>query len=287
MNGRPDALQPEALAGRMLYEPLGDLLRASGDRLPSLARLNGLIGAHRTAPVNGQGLPVRFVPPGHQDVPYEHAVFSTGEVATRADNWHDYFNALVWAIFPRAKAALNARHMHELTRAKADGSRARGAVRDALTQFDECGMVVVGDSPELLDALARHQWDAVLWGARKRLMRATRFVLFGHASYDQLRAPFNGLCAKVLYLAAPGDVLARPLSTLLRSLDDWLAGFFGDVRASLSPAAFAPLPLLGIPGVVQDSALRSYYADTRQFRPLGDRAPVPVHHWSGELAEAL
>ena len=102
MNGRPDYLQPAALADRALYAPLSGLLRATGDRLPSLVQLNGLIEAHAAGLTSGQGASVRFVPPGRKDLPYEHAVFASGEVATRSDNWHDYFNALVWAAFPRA-----------------------------------------------------------------------------------------------------------------------------------------------------------------------------------------
>ncbi|TGT79046.1 DUF3025 domain-containing protein, partial [Mesorhizobium sp. M8A.F.Ca.ET.161.01.1.1] len=30
-----------------------------------------------------------------------------GRIATRADNWHDLFNALVWAAYPQLKRALN------------------------------------------------------------------------------------------------------------------------------------------------------------------------------------
>ena len=287
MNGRPDYLQPAALADRALYAPLSGLLRATGDRLPSLVQLNGLIEAHAAGLTSGQGASVRFVPPGRKDLPYEHAVFASGEVATRSDNWHDYFNALVWAAFPRAKAALNARHMHELGRAKLAGASARGAVRDALTQFDECGMVVVGTAPGLFRALAQHQWETVLWTARKRLMSSSRFLLFGHASYDQLRTPFGGLCAKALYLVVPKTIFQRPFEVLMAHVDAWLAQLFGDTSTALAPSAFAPLPLLGIPGVARENAVRAYYADARQFRPLGRRTPAPVHLWSGAAVEAL
>ncbi|QID17026.1 DUF3025 domain-containing protein [Nitrogeniibacter mangrovi] len=286
MSAVPDYLQPAALARRPLYAPLATLLAACGERLPSLMQLNQAIGAAGEVR-SGRGVPVRFVAPGAHELPYEHAVFDASDVETRPDNWHDFFNALVWAAFPRAKAALNARHMHELTLARAMGRKGRGAVRDALTQFDECGLVVLGACPELLEALTRHAWAEVFWHSRAALLDSTRFILFGHASYDQLRTPFPGLCAKALYLSVPEPVVRAPVETQVALVDTWLARYLGTVDDALSPRRFAPLPLLGIPDVVRENARRGYYADAAQFRPLGDRAPVPVHDWRPRLVEAL
>jgi len=287
MSSVPDSLRPLALAAQPLYAPLADVLIASGDRLPSLMRLNQIVSQAAGVVRSGQGAPVAFVAPGAQHQAYEHAVFSTGEVATRPDNWHDYFNALVWACFPRAKAALNARHMHELALARAIGKKGRGMVRDALTQFDECGMVVLGAAPELLEGLAQHAWADVFWQSRPALQASTRFILFGHASYDQLREPFPGLCAKALYLAVPASVIQAPVAEQVGLVDTWLAHYLGNIDSMLTPQAFAPLPLLGIPEVVMDNARRDYYADVAQFRPLGTRTPVPVHGWRPRLVEAL
>ena len=55
-------------------------------------------------------------PPGRCCVSFRHRttvsatrrVLPRGEVETRPDNWHDWFNGLVWLTFPRAKAALSA-----------------------------------------------------------------------------------------------------------------------------------------------------------------------------------
>ena len=283
----PDYLTPAALAARPLYAPLAPLLRDSGDRLPALAQLNRIVHAHTPGLCSGQGVPLRFVPPGERESLYEHAVFADGDVATRADNWHDFFNALVWAAFPRAKAALNARHVTEIAQGNSARRRARGAVRDALTQFDECGMVVVGSERGPLEALARHEWLGALWHGGAQLMASARFVLFGHATYDLLRRPFPGLCAKTLYLVVPEDFMRQPSEDIVAAIDGWLADLLSDDDAVRSPAAFAPLPLLGIPGVVADSAVYDYYLDETQFRPRRGRPPVPVRYWSGEAVEAL
>jgi len=51
---------------------------------------------------------------------YEPRCYLKGEVPTRAHNWHDLFNALVWLTFPATKAVINARHYHALTDAMLD-----------------------------------------------------------------------------------------------------------------------------------------------------------------------
>src|SRR5438132_3342569 len=61
-----------------------------------------------------RGKALRFVPPREHDDRerryYEVRIAETGEVETRARNWHDLFNALVWVSFPAAKARINAQH---------------------------------------------------------------------------------------------------------------------------------------------------------------------------------
>ena len=276
MSDRPDYLIPSALAKWPLFAPLAPLLEASGDRLPGLMALNRLVAQCAPCLESASGEPLRFVAPPMAGADYEHAVFDRGQVATRADNWHDYFNALVWASFLRAKAALNARHMQEAALGGATRSRSRGPVRDALTQFDECGLLVLGADIGLLEALAHHDWLAAFWDARARLKASTRFILFGHASYDQMRTPFNGLCAKAIYVAVPEAVLAMPLDRQLAWADAWLAERVGAGEVLSAPRDLSALPLLGIPEVVRENAVRDFYLDTDQFRPLGARTPVAV-----------
>ena len=43
-----------------------------------------------------------------------------------------------------------------------------------------------------------------------------------------------------------------------------------------APRDLSALPLLGIPEVVRENAVRDFYLDTDQFRPLGARTPVAV-----------
>ncbi|MBT0962502.1 DUF3025 domain-containing protein [Denitromonas iodatirespirans] len=276
MSDRPDYLIPAALARWPLYAPLAPLLEASGERLPGLVALNRLVAEAAPALKSPSGEALRFVAPDGIGADYEQAVFDGGLVATRTDNWHDYFNALVWAVFPRTKAALNVRHMQEIALSGATRSRGRGPVRDALTQFDECGLLVIGTDASLLAALAGHDWRSAFWDARARLKATTRFLMFGHASYDQMRTPFNGLCAKALYVSVPESVLHMPLTGQLAWADAWLATEVAERGLLSATRDLSALPLLGIPGVVRENAVADFYHDASHFRPLGDRAPAAV-----------
>lgn len=248
-----------------LFLPLAPLLRQLPP-FPDAAALTALATVRGVCSADGR--PLRFVPPQDDGLGYEARIAERGEVETRPDNWHDWFNALVWLTFPRAKAALSARHAAELARHNeaADGRPARGGVRDAMTHFDECGAVVVAEDAELLDLLAAFRWRELFVERRPQVLAGLRVFIFGHATYEALLAPFRGLTAKcVLRPVAPGW-LAQPAAAQLAAIDDWLAADFAAGRHG-DPRALQPLPLLGLPGVVADSEDPAYYDDVWQFRP--------------------
>jgi hypothetical protein len=257
------------LAARPLFEPIAAWLRVfDGNALPDAAALNGALAMLAPPPQAASGISIRFIPPGKDAAGYEERVYALGEVETRADNWHDFFNALAWIAYPRTKRALNGRHHAALQAQRAAGSCARGAMRDAITQFDECGIVVASASPELAGLLRGHEWKRLFWTHRAELARDMRFFVFGHATWDQLRAPFVGLTAKAVFLEVDAAWLAQPLAQQVADVDRRIAEIFSRHDAYAKPRDFQPLPLLGIPGVVPENAAPSYYDDTRQFRPL-------------------
>jgi len=263
------------LARQPLFEPIAEWLgRFGGAALPALAALNALLEGRAVPPRAAGGTPIRFVPPGGFDGGYEERVFARGEVETRPDNWHDCFNALAWLAYPRTKRVLNGRHHAALVAQRAAGRRERGAVRDAVTQFDECGIVVAGADPILLDLLRGHAWKELFWQRRAQVARDLRFFVFGHATWDQLRAPFVGLTAKAVLLEVPADWPAQPLSQQIAAVDERLAEIFSRPEAYSRPRDLQPLPLLGIPGVVPHNAEPDYYDDTRQFRPPRKKSPA-------------
>ena len=270
-----DALAiPAAFAERRLFEPIAPwLARFNAPGVPSRAALDVLLAETAPAAHSGGGARIRFAAPGEDEAGYEARIFTTGEVPTREADWHDFFNALAWCAWPRTKAACNRLHLAELHARTAAGLPGRGPRRDALTQFDECGIVVVSTDAELLALLAAHEWEEALWTRRARLLQTTRFLVFGHGTWDQLRAPFVGLCAKALYRVVDPAWLALPAADALAETDAWLAAHLTANIDTLTPRSLSPLPLLGIPGVTADSECAAYYRDTRQFRPRRQATP--------------
>ncbi len=142
------------------------------------------------------GLALRFVPsaakgrrkrkkPAVAVIPYEDRVFHRREVPTRAESWHDFFNMLVWNLFPATKAALNERQIL---------GRAPGVVRtreqDRLAMFDEGGVVLFGEKP----------------------------VVFGHAIYEHaVTGGFTGNALPLLVEATDVPGADRELAAKIRA----------------------------------------------------------------------
>src|SRR5690349_5568359 len=127
------------------------------------------------------GLLLRLVCQGRKSAAfeekYEPRTYLRGELQVREDNWHDYFNVLVWLAFPDAKAAINARHYAALREQDAARAPNRGPAQDALTLFDEGGVIVISDDDELLACLREWRWKELFWGHRARLRARMRFYL--------------------------------------------------------------------------------------------------------------
>ena len=198
---------------------------------------------------------MRFVAPGEKDAYYEIRVHETGRVETRPDNLHDWFNALAWLAFPRTKARINALHAAEIPR---EGGR-RGRLRDLLTIFDEGGAIVRSDDAALLSLLETFQWKALFWENRAAVRERMKFVVLGHATLEQALEPRPGITCKAILIPARADADAAAYA--------WL----GALQPGASPRDLAPLPVLGYPGWLEQSA--GFYEDARYFRPQ----PVKSH----------
>lgn len=243
--------------------PLFAPLRPWLAQLPAEPDTHALAALAQGRPIlTENGREVRFVPPQADGLAYECRIWESGEVETRPDNWHDFFNALVWLTFPQTKIALSASHVRAMTPAGA----ARGNVRDALTHFDECGIAVLSSQPELLDLVRNFQWKTLFVARRAEVIRDMRFIVFGHATYEALLRPFRGLTAKAVLYDVSEDWLSQSVATQVAALDQRLAVDLASGRYQ-RPRDFQPLPLLGIPGLVPDNEDPAYYDDTRQFRP--------------------
>lgn len=243
---------------KALWAPLAPWLDQF-DGLPDVAGLNRL--AQEAGIQSGGGRAIRFVTADDSPLGYEQRIFETGEVPTRPGSWHDAYNALCWLAFPRIKAALNARHIRHLAPGR------RGAVRDAATLFDECGVIVLHCAGHLVELLKAHAWRQAFWDQRAEMIASLRYLVIGHALYERLHAPYVGLCGKSIHVPASPHVLVSPMEHQVRHADETVAQALEEPRFLAHPKALYPLPLLGIPGFTQDNEDPAYYEDTRQFRP--------------------
>lgn len=229
---------------------------------PSLDEYNALLDP----PIHGAGgARIRFVAQGRKatrmEDGYEARIYLTGEVQTRAENWHDFFNALVWLSFPLAKSALNARHFAAIS--LDPDNPARGRQRDALTLFDESGVAVVCANDDLAELLREHRWKELFWERREEVRNQMKFFVFGHSLHEKALQPYIGFTGKGLLLKVDADFLARSGQEQL--LDGMIARrFIGDTPPTTRD--FTPIPLLGVPGWWPGNEDAAFYDNTAYFR---------------------
>ncbi len=243
------------------------LARLPQKRFPSLNDLNTLASERDVR--SASGAPIVFVPADARGKDlashYEVRIFRAGEVQTRAESWHDLFNALAWLAFPRTKATLNRIHHDELVRRW--GEPTRGTARDVLTLFDEGGVVVACAAPPLARLLAEFQWKELFWTRRNEAIATMRFLVFGHAILERAFAPHKGVTAKALVIDVAHEALTLPLAALADLLDARAADHFARPGALDSTRALQPLPVVGIPGWTPGNEDPAFYDDEKVFRP--------------------
>lgn len=253
-----------------LFEPLRQYGAVfSGTDWPTQSELQSVINARGI--VAGGGHPLQLVPQdtrsGTFEDRYEVRVYRAGELQLRACHWHDLFNVLVWITFPRAKAAINARHYQALIEQQSCGTLNRGPAQDTLTLFDESGVIVAAGDADLLHDVRNFEWKRLFWHRRERAQQGMRCLVFGHALYEKALQPFEGITGRSVLFEVDSDFLAWPLAWQLDALDVRLAERIADPTSFQTTRELAPLPLLGIPGWWPANKQESFYDNTAYFRP--------------------
>ena len=259
-----------------MLEPLRSAVRTLQSRAwPDCAALNRALDACAQRPLGGGGKPLRFV--GHEarraafEDRYEQRIFLRGEVQLRSCNWHDILNALVWLTFPAAKAALNARQYAELLRQRERGAPNRGPAQDALTLFDEGGVIVAAADGALASLLRGREWKELFWRRREQVASRMRFYLFGHALYEKALQPFTGVTGRGVFIEVEMPFFSLPLPSQLADLDARVAAQIADPRRFVAPRELVPVPVLGVPGWFAGNENEQYYEDAGYFRPAAER----------------
>jgi len=195
---------------------------------------------------------------------YEVRIARRGAIATRPDNWHDLFNALIWLRYGELKRALNARQLAEIERM---GPRERSRAQCALTHFDEGGIIVTLPDEAMVSAWDAHDWHALFWTWRDAwLSGAAHAEVFGHALLEHALSPTKLLVGKALVVVGGGDARAICADAIRRGtvLND--------------PQELRPLPVSGVPGWHALSGDERFYDTAPCFQPLraGRTYPAPL-----------
>jgi hypothetical protein len=190
------------------------------------------------------------------DEAYEAFIYRTQTVPTR-NNAHDFFNGLCWLRFPQTKQVLNRLQAQAI--AQQGVTAQRGALRDALTLFDENAALLCAPE-QLWDALLAQDWQSLFVTHRKAWQDA-HLTLFGHALLEKLLTPYKSITAHVLCLPVPTEVQGGGDETL----DNWLSQHMASEFIQTKP--FVPLPVLGVPGWWTPNEDSGFYADSQVFRP--------------------
>ncbi len=256
------------------FAPLHSVISLlEADKFPALDTCNALLAAHRPTIVVHSGRQLRFVAQEYGKLPfeaqYEPRCYLKGEVPTRANNWHDLLNALVWLAFPKAKAAINGRHYQALTTERQDGATRsqRGAVRDTSTLLDESGVIVACADPELAALLSDFRWKELFWQRRAEVRSSMGFYLFGHGLYEKALRPYVGMTAQGLLLPVEQTFFSWSQARQLAHLDELLADYLSAAEHCRSTRELTPVPLLGVPGWTAENENAGYYDNAHYFRP--------------------
>ncbi|GGA82305.1 hypothetical protein GCM10011369_25350 [Neiella marina] len=190
---------------------------------------------------------------------YESYVADFNAVPTR-NNWHDFFNAVIWSQFPLSKQVMNQLHVTDISRY---GKR-RTKRRDALTLLDECGVLLLCSDSKWSDALAAHQWHDLFWHWRSGWGQSIVPLVIGHALYEQAFTPHIGWCGKALVLNVDQAFSSLTKTQQYAEADRLLAAKLPTLE---SPRQLKPLPILGVPGWHQEPVEASFFDNQSYFRP--------------------
>jgi hypothetical protein len=204
---------------------------------------------------------------------YEQIIFEDKKIPTRA-NYHDFFNGVIWQQFPQTKSLLNQLHQHEIAQ---HGVKKRSKLRDKITHFDECGLLILTDQNDFSTSLRQHQWQEVFVKQRGSWHHDIQAVIFGHAMWEMLMQPFIGLTAKALVINVESQLLQdiqlkqktkTAYEKRYSAIDSILHAALttGNVLEEQKP--FSPIPILGIPNWSVFEQNTAFYSNAQYFMPL-------------------
>jgi len=207
--------------------------------------------------------------PGHFHEHYAPRVFLTGEVQTRTENWHDFFQFLTWFMFPKTKAVINSIHVPS-AQARIENNidlGRRSPIENMLSLFDEGGAVILCSDESLLQLIRDFKWKDLFWQRREELDEKLKLITFGHALYEKGLSPYVGMTANCILFHTTEALLHQSNQQQLDWIDTELSNLFSEGTRYVQPKDLSPFPLLGLPGWDAHNTDEAYYDNQQYFRP--------------------
>lgn len=247
---------------------------------PSLDDYQQLLAQLSDPVMTRSGNPLRIVPqaekPNSFAQHYAPRIYMSGEIQTRTENWHDFFQLLTWVMFPHTKAMINETHI-PLARARIEAGvdlGRRTPLENMLSLFDEGGAVVVSSESELLQMVRDFQWKSLLWQQREAVNERLKCVIFGHAMYEKGLEPYVGMTANAVLLQCDENFFELDQQMQLAWIDKALLRQLADRSRFNVPQDLSPFPVLGMPGWDAANSDECYYDNQRYFRPGRQKSSV-------------
>ncbi len=158
------------------------------------------------------------------DVGFEGLIYTQGVLKTRPGHWHDLFHALVWLRFPKTKAILNKlQYMAQKGRFER-GEAQRTPLENALTLFDEGGIVAIKDKGV-----------------------TSEFIIFGHALLEHVVLQSDATTRKNSpYVSGTTIAIEEENVSNFQMIDKKLAQYFAENFSHLTPKQFYSTPLYSL-----------------------------------------
>ncbi len=192
---------------------------------------------------------------------YEPRVYLKKELQTRSNNWHDFFNAMIWLRFPKTKKILNQLHYFQARKRPLKSNRTK--LENKITLFDECGAILLCKNPQLLKLIHQHQWQQLFLNHVQSIQDDLECVIFGHAIYEKALAPYIGLTCHCLIITDEKLLKDTKKGNYAR-LDKHLAELW-ETDLPQKNIQFQPFPVLGMPGYWPEQT-EDFYQNTDYFR---------------------
>lgn len=206
--------------------------------------------------------------PGYFHEHYAPRIYQTGEIQTRTENWHDFFQYLSWIIFPVTKSVINEIHIPAAQMRyenEVDLGR-RSPIENMLSLFDEGGAIVVSSDASLLQMVREFKWKELFWNNRHRLNNEFDCFVFGHALFEKALNPYIGMTANCILIEVDEKFLKMDIDKQLKWLDIQVASVISEKQHYTQPRDLHPFPILGVPEWDSKNKTEEYYDNTQYFR---------------------